>query len=86
MSNCVFTGKILNGSHHIKVDSKSMKDEKAKLDIKSCKFACDKVKSINLNEKELSNSLIVFNLMKQILNYDKKCIINLKNCLLQQFH
>ena len=70
VSNCIFTGQLLNGAHHIFVDSKMTKDEKPKLNIKSCRFACDSLKSINLNFENLSNSLVAFNLNNQVFDHD----------------
>lgn len=72
VSNCVFTGKLLDGAHHISVDSRPKQGEKSTLNIESCKFACDKVKSINLNLDDLSNSMVVFNLNNQVFDYDEK--------------
>lgn len=79
VSNCIFTGNLLNGAHHISVDSKSKQNEKQKLSIESCKFACDKVKSINLNLDDLFNSLVVFNLNNQVFDYDENDDVHKSN-------
>lgn len=70
VSNCVFNGQLLDDAHHIIVDSKQNMNKGSVLSIQSCKFACDKTKSINLNLNDLSNSLVVFNLDNQVFNYD----------------
>lgn len=71
VSNCVFKGKLSKGAHHIVIDSMLRKEEKPKLNIKSCRFSGDKMKSINLNFNDLYNSLVIFNLNDQIFDYDE---------------
>lgn len=66
VSDCVFTGKLMNKAHHILVESKLKINERPKLNVMACKFACHKSKAINVNFNDLSNSLVAFNLNNQI--------------------
>lgn len=79
VSNCIFSGKIVDGAHHIVINSNEIGSPK--LNIKSCKFTCDKSKSINLNldDHNALNSIVSFDVNNQQFHYDSKNHQNVKS-------
>lgn len=73
VSDCIFKGQLLDDAHHIVVDSASNSNEagKTRLNIKSCKFACDELKSIKVIFDDSSSSIVVFDVNNQMFNYDE---------------
>lgn len=63
----------MDDAHHIVVDSASNSNEagKTRLNIKSCKFACDELKSIKVIFDDSSSSIVVFDVNNQVFNYDE---------------
>lgn len=66
VQECIFTGELAKGAHHIYANSLYKNAEFPKLRIKSCKFSSNQENSIN----DFSNSLVSFDARNQIFNYN----------------